>query len=804
MNMKSMKNGGRLLGIVAMVAIIGLAVTACDQSSDPVPSQWTVSLIQNHTSTDNTEVAYFVHVNGGQFPASVATPSARSDWAFTGFWTARSGGTQYFNANGARTSAASGSRTLQNNLRLYAQWNQGTTPPPIDPGPTPPTDPGPTPPTDPGPAPPPQQPDLTTPVNIDDIIGVAASGPVIFTLGTTQGGDFVELRMTGRTADWHGLDIQFPALIAAGDLSATGTYSVRATGRGGTSATGQFMIQGMQPGHDWGTLVPLVAGQSFTLTRNFTMQAGPAPWDGDPSWAAARLTTDGAGANAEIIFTSIEILRVPGNVVVFSLADAITDNTEQTPPQGQIPSNLVGTWEDEGGGSLVLNANGTLVMTDFGSPQSGTFSVSGNNITITLSGEEPMTGTFVLVGDTLTLSMAEWDWRLYREGAGGITWSAAPSPGIPTPSIILTFQGTPAGLVASDISIFGSVGSATRGDLTGSENTWTVAISDVRAGIVGISIDRDGISRLTQWVTLVGAEVTPPQNITWTALPTSGTPTPSITLNFQGTPTGLVASDITITPGNGSATRGALTGTGNTRTLAISNVNAGTISISINRTGIASGPATVTLVGPGTTQPPTGTVPAIPSGLTAEATSTSAIRISWDNVPAATEFVIFRSTNATSGFTEVHTTGLTSWTNTGLAADTTFHFRVAARNSHGTSQQSASVSARTQAPPQIINAITVTGVPQSVRGNNFAAQLILIPAAGGTNTPSNVVTPVAASTRFLVGGLLTGPQAGRYIVEVQIRSLVGGVPTAVFRTQERQVNQGDTSIAWSQFSPFTP
>jgi len=452
----------------------------------------------------------------------------------------------------------------------------------------------------------------------------------------------------------------------------------------------------------------------------------------------------------------------------------------------------------------VLNANGTLVMTDFGSPQSGTFSVSGNNITITLSGEEPMTGTFVLVGDTLTLSMAEWDWRLYREGAGGITWSAAPSPGIPTPSIILTFQGTPAGLVASDISIFGSVGSATRGDLTGSENTWTVAISDVRAGIVGISIDRDGISRLTQWVTLVGAEVTPPQNITWTALPTSGTPTPSITLNFQGTPTGLVASDITITPGNGSATRGALTGTGNTRTLAISNVNAGTISISINRTGIASGPATVTLVGPGTTQPPTGTVPAIPSGLTAEATSTSAIRISWDNVPAATEFVIFRSTNATSGFTEVHTTGLTSWTNTGLAADTTFHFRVAARNSHGTSQQSASVSARTQAPPQIINAITVTGVPQSVRGNNFAAQLILIPAAGGTNTPSNVVTPVAASTRFLVGGLLTGPQAGRYIVEVQIRSLVGGVPTAVFRTQERQVNQGDTSIAWSQFSPFTP
>jgi len=606
MNMKSMKNVGRLFGIVAMVAIIGLAVTACDQASDPAPSQWTVSLIQNHTSTDNTEVTYFVHVNGGQFPASVSTPSARSGWAFTGFWTARSGGTQYFNANGARTSAAGGSRTLQNNLRLYAQWNQGTTPPPTDPGPTPPTDPGPTPPTDPGPAPPPQQPDLTTPVNIDDIIGVAASGPVVFTLGTTQGGDFVELRMTGRTADWHGLDIQFPALIAAGDLSATGTYSVRATGRGGASATGQFMIQGMQPGHDWGTLVPLAAGQPFTLTRNFTMQAGPAPWAGDPRWATARLTTDGVGASAEIIFTSIEILRVPGNVVVFSLADAITDNTEQTPPQGQIPSNLVGTWEDEGGGSLVLNANGTLVMTDFGSPQSGTFSVSGNNITITLSGEEPMTGTFVLVGDTLTLSMAEWDWRLYREGAGGITWSAAPSPGIPTPSIILTFQGTPAGLVASDISIFGSVGSATEGDLTGSGNTWTLAISNVRAGDVTISIDRDGISRISQSVTLVGAEVTQPQLTGTVAITGTAQVGQTLTANLAGL-SGIGFPSFQWRAGNSNVGTDSIT-------LPLTAAHVGQrITVTVTRaghTGSVTSPQTNPVIAAGETQQPqlTGTV----------------------------------------------------------------------------------------------------------------------------------------------------------------------------------------------------
>ena len=136
------------LGIIAMVAVIGLSLTACEQANDPGPSQWTVSLIRNHTGTDNTTVASFIHTDGGQFPASVSTPDTRSGWTFTGFWTARSGGTQYFNAEGARTTTAGNPRTLNNDLRLYAQWNQGTTPPPVDPGP------GPTPPPDPGPTPP--------------------------------------------------------------------------------------------------------------------------------------------------------------------------------------------------------------------------------------------------------------------------------------------------------------------------------------------------------------------------------------------------------------------------------------------------------------------------------------------------------------------------------------------------------------------------------------------------------------------------------------------------------------------------
>ncbi|MCL2600227.1 MAG: lactonase family protein, partial [Treponema sp.] len=112
------------LGIIAMVAVIGLSTTACDQANELAQAQRTVSFIRNHTVTDNTPVASFTHTNGNQFPASVATPDSRSGFTFTGYWTARSGGTQYFDANGSRMSAVGGSQTLQNDLRLYAQWSQ--------------------------------------------------------------------------------------------------------------------------------------------------------------------------------------------------------------------------------------------------------------------------------------------------------------------------------------------------------------------------------------------------------------------------------------------------------------------------------------------------------------------------------------------------------------------------------------------------------------------------------------------------------------------------------------------------------
>ena len=201
-------------------------------------------------------------------------------------------------------------------------------------------------------APPPPQADILVPINIDEFVGLASAGDAQFTLGTTHGGEFVELRMTHRSADWHALDIRFPALIAAGYLTSTGTYTVRVTGRGGNPAAGVFMIQGIEPGHNWGATVPLATNAPFAHSRDFTMQTGASPWTGG-RFAGARLTTDTAGANANIIFTNVEIVRVAGGAVVWSLADTLTGGAS-SPTQPititvtGIPPQYHGRWGDLG------------------------------------------------------------------------------------------------------------------------------------------------------------------------------------------------------------------------------------------------------------------------------------------------------------------------------------------------------------------------------------------------------------------------------------------------------------------------
>jgi thermitase len=93
--------------------------------------------------------------------------------------------------------------------------------------------------------------------------------------------------------------------------------------------------------------------------------------------------------------------------------------------------------------------------------------------------------------------------------------------------------------------------------------------------------------------------------------------------------------------------------------------------------------------------------PASPSNLAATALSTSEIGLTWtDNSSDETGFRIERSPGGANSWTEIFTTGAnaTTYTDGGLAADTTYDYRVSAFNAYGSSAPSASSSGTTFAP----------------------------------------------------------------------------------------------------------
>jgi chitodextrinase len=110
-----------------------------------------------------------------------------------------------------------------------------------------------------------------------------------------------------------------------------------------------------------------------------------------------------------------------------------------------------------------------------------------------------------------------------------------------------------------------------------------------------------------------------------------------------------------------------------------------------------------------TTQaPPDTTAPSIPSGLSANATSTSQVNLSWtastDNV-AVTGYKIYR------GGTNIGTSTGTTYSDTGLTAATSYSYKVSAIDAAGNeSSQSATASATTQTPPDTTAPSTPSGL----------------------------------------------------------------------------------------------
>src|SRR4029077_16925512 len=105
--------------------------------------------------------------------------------------------------------------------------------------------------------------------------------------------------------------------------------------------------------------------------------------------------------------------------------------------------------------------------------------------------------------------------------------------------------------------------------------------------------------------------------------------------------------------------------------------------------------------------------PAVPTGVTATATSSGSITVSWTASPSATWYQVFSSTSPSGPFVLVGGTLGTPLTNAGLSAGTTYYYEVVASNSVGTSALSPPVSATTLSPQAVPTGVTATAKSSS-------------------------------------------------------------------------------------------
>ena len=138
------------------------------------------------------------------------------------------------------------------------------------------------------------------------------------------------------------------------------------------------------------------------------------------------------------------------------------------------------------------------------------------------------------------------------------------------------------------------------------------------------------------------------------------------------------------------------------------------------RASNAAGPSGYSNVASATTAAPAATAPAAPDGLAAVALSAAAIDVTWrDRSSDETGFKVERSPGGPAGFVQVGTVGAgtTVFHDAGLAAATTYAYRVRATNAAGDSAYTATATATSQAaaasPPAAPTAVAAAPLSSS-------------------------------------------------------------------------------------------
>ena len=209
-------------------------------------------------------------------------------------------------------------------------------------------------------------------------------------------------------------------------------------------------------------------------------------------------------------------------------------------------------------------------------------------------------------------------------------------------------------------------------------------------------------------------------------------------------------------------------------------------------------------------------VPASPSGLTATAASASRINLAWkDNSTNETGFKIERSLDGAS-FTQIATVGasVTTYANTGLAAGTTYFYRVRATNANGDSAYSNVARAATAAPaePTSLTATTISAseIDLNWTDNSSDETAFLIERSTDNITFSQIASVGTNVTSYANTGLTANKT---YYYRVRAQNAVGksgysntasattlNPPKAPSSLSAKAISSGQINLTWQDNS----
>ena len=170
--------------------------------------------------------------------------------------------------------------------------------------------------------------------------------------------------------------------------------------------------------------------------------------------------------------------------------------------------------------------------------------------------------------------------------------------------------------------------------------------------------------------------------------------------------------------------------------------------------------------------------PAAPTGLTAAASSSSAIALAWaDNATTETAYLVERSSDGVV-FSQIASlaANTTHYTNTGLAASTTYYYRVRASNAGSASAYSNAASATTlptvpSAPSSLTaTVVSTTAIALAWKDNSNNESGFRIEQSLNGTTFTEIATVAPNTTTFSSTGLTT---ATKYYYRVRAYNVAG-------------------------------